>query len=137
MPSSAWSRPSVLTPEDLARSGTEHGMQSALFYWAAQNIKQYPQLKWLFAIPNGGLRHPVTAARLKAEGVKSGVPDIMLPCVTMVYHGLFIEMKVGRNVASDEQTKYLEWLADNSYFTAVCYSWIEARDVILKYLNGE
>lgn len=132
-----------LTPERLAATGTEHGHQAALFYWAAQNINQYSQLKWLFAIPNGGLRYPATAARMKAEGVKSGVPDIMLAVPVdngytgPRYTGLFIEMKVGKNVPTDEQKEWLKYLGQAGYFTAVCYSWIEARYVILKYLNGE
>ena len=33
----------------------------------------------MFRIPNGGSRHPAEAARLKAQGVKAGVPDLCIP----------------------------------------------------------
>ena len=126
-----------ITPEQLARSGTEHGHQAALFAWAASQINKYPDLKWLFAIPNGGQRSASQGAQLRAEGVKRGVPDIMLPVPTKQYHGMFVELKVGKNVPSDDQEKYLFYLNENNYYTIVCYSWTEARDEILKYLNGE
>ena len=31
----------------------------------------------LFAVPNGGFRHRVEAARLKAQGVTAGIPDLI------------------------------------------------------------
>ena len=33
----------------------------------------------VFHIPNGGSRHKAEAARLKAQGVKAGVPDLCIP----------------------------------------------------------
>lgn len=124
-----------VTPEQLAASGTEHGHQAALFCFAAANIKQYPDLRYLFAIPNGGQRNAATGARLKAEGVKAGVPDIMLPRPNRNYHGLFLEMKVGKNVQSTEQKDYFFYLQRNGYWCDICYSWTEARDIILEYLK--
>ena len=58
---------------------TEHIEQALLFKWATFSSGKYPELEYMFAIPNGGYRHYRTAADLKSEGVKSGVPDIMLP----------------------------------------------------------
>jgi hypothetical protein len=126
----------VITPEQLAKSGSEHGHQAALFAWAAQNLTTYPELKWLFAIPNGGQRSASQGARLRAEGVKRGVPDIMLPCRNGRYNGLWLEMKVGKNVLTREQKDYFNYLHQENYRCKVCYSWIEARDEILKYFNG-
>ena len=40
---------------------------------------QYPELKLLHAIGNGGKRNLIEAVRMKKEGVLSGVSDIMLP----------------------------------------------------------
>jgi hypothetical protein len=33
----------------------------------------------IFAIPNGSLRHPAVAAKLKVTGVSAGVPDLYIP----------------------------------------------------------
>jgi hypothetical protein len=95
-----------LNPEQLAKSGTEHAEQMALFAWAnmaaklgfeaANDMRAYstgvrgaepafpfqpvPVLKWLHAIPNAGARgNKVAAAQLKAEGVKAGIADVFLP----------------------------------------------------------
>lgn len=126
-----------ITPEKLAENGTESGHQKALFCWAAK--QNNPDLKWMFAIPNGGLRNPITAARMKAEGAREGVWDIFLPVPQVNEHGhiiccgLFIEMKVGKNKLS---TKQVEFMNDvKMYKKAVCYSWIEARDIIIEYTS--
>lgn len=68
-----------ITPEQLAKSGSEHGEQSALFAWAADNVEQYPQLKWLFAVPNGFYGDSGQKGKMKAEGLRKGVPDVVLP----------------------------------------------------------
>lgn len=127
-----------ITPEKLAESGTEHGHQAAFFCWAAlPEIRQvYPVLRFMFAIPNGGLRHPATAGRLKAEGVKAGVPDILLPVTRVRWAGLFMEMKKkkGGRVQA-EQTEYHEFLTGQHYCVTVCYEWTTAVETVTSYLN--
>lgn len=49
---------------------SEHSDQCAIFEWVALNEGRLPELGLLFHVPNGGKRDKVTAARLKAEGVK-------------------------------------------------------------------
>jgi hypothetical protein len=67
---------------------------------------KYPALRMLHAIPNGGHRHKATAARLKAAGVKAGVPDICLPVARGDWHGLYIELKVGKNKLTEAQRRW-------------------------------
>lgn len=146
----------MITPEQLAKPNTEHAHQAALFCWAAMtaaNLIQVPQslcnvLQNLFAIPNGDQRGDgtqrgaqIAGGRLKAEGQKNGVPDIMLAWSVAHWHGLFIEMKHERTRnnkfggLSIEQCEWHERLRVAGYRVVVCYSWIEARDEILKYLG--
>ena len=47
------------------------------------------RLMW-YAVPNGGNRNLITAKKLKAEGVKAGVPDIALVHEGQAY---FLEVK--------------------------------------------
>ena len=123
----------MLTPEQIARAGTEHAQQAALFAYIAQQT-DYPELKLAFSIPNGGLRDKVTAARLKSEGCKAGVWDIFLPVPRGPWCGMFIEMKAGKNRLTEMQREFRDNLAGNYRF-AVCYGWEEARDEMMRYME--
>lgn len=116
---------------------SEHTEQAALFEWAAWNQCKDAALNMLYAVPNGGKRDKATAAKLKAEGVKSGVPDVFLPVARMGYHGFYIEMKVGRNKTSLEQDAWLDALKREGYLVDVSYGWQEAAHKITRYLGHE
>jgi hypothetical protein len=89
----------------------EHTLQVQCVKWYKL---QYPR-QVIFAIPNGGKRFYSTAMSLKAEGVLAGIPDLMIPTANAEYHGLFIEMKYGRNTTSKEQKQLIEYLRINGY----------------------
>lgn len=114
---------------------SEENEQIALFRWAEFAMNQYPELKLMYHIPNEGKRSKITGARLKAAGLKSGVPDICLPVACGGYIGLYIEMKAGKNKLTDNQEKWLNALTREGNFTAVCYGWEQAKKVIEKYLS--
>ena len=114
---------------------TEHDEQVKVFAWAKLQSGKHPQLSMMFAIPNGGQRNIVTATKLKAEGVKSGVPDIFLAVPSDTAHGLFIEMKSAKGKASDNQKQWLSALSSNGYICAICYSFSDAQQIIMEYLD--
>lgn len=126
-----------MNPSDLAKPNTEHAHQVALFCWIASQCNIYPCLKWAFAIPNGGNRDPVTAARLKAEGVKSGVSDICLPFARMGYHGFYIEMKKPKGKETENQVEFGKYLSSEGYLYACFDHWEKARDAIKWYLGSK
>ena len=114
---------------------TEHQEQCALFEWAAWMESRWPELRLLHAIPNGGKRDIRTAAMLKAEGVKPGVPDICLPVPRGDCHGLYIELKRRKGgTVSKEQQAWIAALMEQKYCCAVCHGWEAARDEILRYM---
>lgn len=129
-------RPATLRTEQPEKR-TEHGEQAALFQWAAMHEGRWPELRWMFAIPNGGKRATITAVRLRAEGVKAGVPDVFLPVPMAGWCGLWIEMKVGSNKPTAKQREWLAGLALQGYKTAVCWGAVEAIETIENYLRGE
>lgn len=114
---------------------TEHAEQVALFQWVDLNIKTYPQLENIFAIPNGGNRNAITGAMLKREGVRPGLPDIALMHSSNDCHGLFIELKRRGGKVSPAQSVWIDRLNQAGYLAVVCYSANEAIDVIIKYLQ--
>lgn len=99
--------------------------------------KYRKELKWFFAIPNGGSRNLIEAVSLKAQGVKSGVPDMFLPLASCGYHGLFIELKVGENKVSENQKEFINDISKNGFLCVVCYGADETIEIIEKYLKGE
>lgn len=115
---------------------TEGQEQAFLFQWAGYMRQKYPELELLYHVPNGGKRDLKTAAVLKREGVKAGVPDLVLPVARRGYFGLYVELKVGKNKTSVKQDKWIQALKEQNYFTQVCYGWRNAADVIEDYLSG-
>ncbi|NDA60652.1 MAG: VRR-NUC domain-containing protein [Chitinophagia bacterium] len=117
----------------------ESEQQQMLIKWANLHYSKELDLKigpYLIAIPNGGKRNVREAARLKAEGVKAGVPDLLLALPNKQHHGLFIEMKSQTGRLTDNQKQYFELLSAQKYKCVVCRSWIEAKDQILWYLKS-
>ena len=111
--------------------------QQTLVAWAKRHEEEWPELRMLYHIPNEGKRSRKTGARLKAEGLKSGVPDICLPVARGRHHGLYIELK--RRKDSKVTKEQLEWIADlvaQGYVAAVCRGCDEAISLITRYLTG-
>lgn len=97
----------------------------------------YPELALMFHIPNGGSRNKIEATHLKAQGVKAGVPDICLPVPRGKYHGLYIELKYGKNKPTAAQLCWLGNLEMQGYAVAICWGWEKAAEVIINYLKKE
>ena len=114
----------------------EANEQTALFNWAQLSRCKYPELDLLYHIPNGGSRNRLEAANLKRQGVKAGVPDLCLPVARGGFHGLYIEMKAGKNKTTDKQNSWLAALKAQGYCTAVCYNWLEAKELLENYLKS-
>jgi hypothetical protein len=94
----------------------------------------YPMLRNTFAIPNGGKRTMVTAMKMQAEGLRSGVPDLQICLPTDKYHGLFIEMKKLKGSSlSENQKDWINRLNEAGYKAVVCKGHMEAINVICEY----
>lgn len=116
---------------------TESVEQQLLFRWAKMASGKWPELELLYHVPNEGKRSHRTGARLKAEGLKNGVPDICLPVARGGHHGLYIELKRVRNSrVTKEQLEWIEKLIAQGYVAAVCRGCEEAIELITGYLGG-
>lgn len=111
--------------------------QAALFRWAAWCQGQLPALAWLFHVPNGGQRGKAVAGQMKAQGVKRGVPDVLLPVAMGKHPGLVIEMKDKAGRVSPEQKQWLAHLTEQGWRCAVCYDWQAAAREIVTYLQRD
>jgi hypothetical protein len=81
--------------------------------------------------------------KLKAEGVRAGVPDYFLAVPTSYInenggivwsHGLWIELKHKDGNVSQSQKDMMEILRSHAYLTMVCFGWQQAKKAIEDYL---
>lgn len=125
-----------MSPESYAKA-TEHSHQVALFMKASQNLELFPELKWMYAVPNGGERAVAVAGRLKAEGVKSGVSDVCLPAKRGIYGGLYIEMKKPGNLKGEtkNQKEFGAFVMTQGYYYRCIDNWVDAWALVMEYLT--
>lgn len=76
-----------------------------------------------------------TGRTLKRMGVKKGVADFFLAIPSGIYHGLWIELKVGKGKLSDEQIKFLERKTARGYAAIAVWGFEAAIETIKSYLD--
>lgn len=111
--------------------------QQTVLRWAVYASGKYPELDLLYHIPNEGKRSKAAAGRLKAEGLKKGVPDLCLPVARGGYHGLYIELKALDGKPTREQIGWIGNLKQQGYYAVVCAGADRAIRVIEEYLKQE
>jgi len=153
-PTTAKSAGGTKRPRAAKPKFTEHEEQEMLFQWAERTVEQYPELSLMFAIPNGaklpftrdanGRRYSRQGVLLKREGLRAGVPDIFLPAPRLsgvrrrtMWHGLFVEMKVGKGKPSEAQLEWMHHLRAQGYACVICYGSQQAIEAITAYLDGK
>lgn len=114
---------------------SEYSEQCAFFEWLKINESKENLLSLFFHIPNGEFRHPRTAVKLKLMGVKAGVLDNFLPVSRYHWHGLWIELKFGKNRMTDTQVAFAKEQVRLGYAVTAAYSWIDAAWDVCQYLN--
>lgn len=115
-------------------SHEESDIQTEFF----RNIKLFfPTLpdKLLFAVPNGGSRHKAEAKRMKGEGIKSGVADVILLVPKKGFASLCLEFKTKTGSQSREQKEFQKQaeMCGNKY--VVVRSASEAINKVKEYLG--
>lgn len=73
---------------------------------------------------------------LKRMGVKKGVADFFLALPCGLYHGLWIELKVGKGKLSVEQSEFLFRKNQRGYLAIAIWGHDAAKEVILNYLKS-
>ena len=121
--------------------------QQSYFTWADFYCKKIVELCDLYAVPNGAWKSPAQAGKFQREGLRPGVPDIVLPHARGGYHALYIEMKRRRirgksgvllagDKPSPQQLDWHERLRAAGNCVVVAYGWDEAVEATLKYLGS-
>jgi hypothetical protein len=133
-------RPRKSRERGYKRREPEFEEQCALFAFLRQYESREPRFGYVFAIPNGLFLSPGTARKAIAQGVKSGVWDLLVPFPGVYgpndddWCGMFLEMKSGKNTLTDSQ-KAFEKAVNYGFVFEVAYSWQTAARAICQYLN--
>lgn len=104
--------------------------QLGLIPYRGKTVKDY-----VYAIPNGGFRAKKTAATMKAEGVKKGIPDIHCFVARAPYHSLYVEMKTETGDLSEDQELVIQALREEGHKVVVCRNLNSVITEIFKYLG--
>lgn len=114
----------------------ESGIQIILMrWWHEYCITLGLDERLLFAIPNQAARDPVNGARMKAEGLRRGVPDMFLSIPRHHWHGLYIEQKREDGVPSSHQLSFMPVLASQGYLCTFSYTLEDSRWLVENYLT--
>jgi len=97
---------------------SEHDLQASCIKWFDHQFGRRADVL-LFAIPNGGHRHPAVASKLKAEGVRAGIPDL---CLILKNRVAFIEMKTLSGKLSAKQNEVCEIIENLGHPVYTCRS---------------
>ena len=115
------------------RQSPEHDLQVECVAWMRY---EYPALRPVFyAVPNGGDRNEIVAARLKAEGVTPGISDLILQLPAGCYTQLCIEMKDRKGRQTPEQEIYEACATAAGALYIVCRSFDDFRQVVKEYIS--
>ncbi len=94
----------------------------------------YSDLLWCH-VANERKTSIAAGRKLKAKGVKSGVPDILCLTPKGKYHGLAVELKTKKNKPTENQIDWLTKLRDSGYLALWCNSLEEVEQIIEYYSN--
>jgi len=120
------------------RATNEHELQVAYTTWrrSESTLSKYPELRWAYAVPNGGQRSKAVAGKLKAEGVEAGIYDYCLPIRRGACPGMYIEFMAKYNQPSDLQVQFMLFVRSQGYRTVVCWNLDDAIDATTAYLES-
>lgn len=96
------------------RGSPEEDLHRTCFEWIELHTPAYPVLRYAIHVPNGGKRPRGEAGKLKAMGVRKGVPDFLLPIRNGAHTGL----------------------ATDGYLTGVARSLDQFASLMRQYLRG-
>lgn len=119
---------------------SEHDEQVAVIDWLFQQSAKYPELDLTFAVPNGamlggGKIGAIRANVLKAEGMRPGAPDLVIPSARGGYFGVFLEMKTKTGKLSENQEQFIVEAEKQGYMCFVAYGADEAIEMLEGYLK--
>lgn len=145
------SRPRQPKPKRATRAksqSTEFQIQRALVTKCRREQWRYPDLEWLYSIPNQGIRAATVELKggrrispegihRKAEGVQAGVLDLHLPVARGGYVGLWLETKTPGKSWSASQKRWRDGMRGLGHRVELYTSAEQGWNILMAYLKSE
>ncbi len=137
----AVARPWKLAPPPLPK---EHDEQAAVIqWWRYYSASKKLDERLLFAIPNGTLlagsyvERAIQMAKLKAEGLRVGFPDLCLAVLRGGFGALYVEMKRRDGGRTSPAQEDVQLVLMESGYRVVSANWADqAIRAICEYVEG-
>lgn len=124
-------------PSRKNRAHPEDDLQRTCINFSKNLENKYPVLRFLFHAANGGKRPYGEAGKMKALGVRQGVPDLLLPMAspTKIWKGLALELKSKTGVVSPAQFDWLYAFSIEGWLTGIVWSADDFVDYLTIFLG--
>lgn len=113
----------------------ESRLQSACYRWFNMQYREFYGLA--FSVPNGAKVSQSQARVLRAEGLTSGVADMIVLIPRHGYHGLMVEFKTTKGVQSQTQKHFQAMVESQGYLYCIVRSCVAFMDLINTYIGGK
>ena len=119
------------------RAAPEEDLQRVCVEYAEVMSLKHPILDYLFHPANGGKRPKGEAGKMKALGVKTGVPDLMLPFPSPNgrWQGMGLELKSPNGKMTDDQRRWLETAIDKGWLAGLVWDFQDFQDYLDIFLG--
>lgn len=111
-----------------SRWPSEAQIQVAVVDWC---LLQHHGAQDVIHIPNEGKRSVVTGVRLKKQGLRPGVADLLVPCARGGWIGAWVELKAHGKKPTADQAAFLARMAKLGHATA----WFDNVNETIQWLD--
>lgn len=122
-------------PAKQAYDGLEQGFQRECAEWLKKELYLRGEPQLFYHCPNERKASVAQLSRLKAQGVLSGVSDVVLPLRSGEFCGVYCELKAKGGSPSQEQKDFLNGVANEGYLAIIVNDLETFKSVFSYYLE--
>jgi len=122
-------------PAKKAWQADEQKLQLECSKWLKKFLYESGEPQLYYHVPNERKATMAQMARLKAQGVLSGVSDVVLPLRSGEFSGIYCELKKAGGSPSKEQKQFLNSVAKEGYLAIVVNDLATFKEVFTYYIE--
>lgn len=122
----------------MSRLRPEDALTQACADWIEIQRRRDPRYKLVFSVQNERMCSPREGARWNKRGRQKGVSDWIILCASKDnrYTSAAIELKAGKNKATEEQREFLDIAYANGSFCAIVRSFDAFQKIVTTFMEG-